>query len=352
MKKLRLFLLAGLCLALLTTLATGAFAQSVAGEWDATMETPGEPSVSKLTLLQDGEKITGKIKGQRGEAQVQGTVKGKEIKFAYAVDYNGNAVPISIAGILDGDTIKGTADIAGGAYQGGWMAKRAGGAAAAQAAQAPAASGNDWEVTITSPQGPNTSTLRYALEGETLKGALVSPRGSLPVQGMLKGSDITVKFTIKFQDNDMPITLTGKVTGDKMGGEADFGGLAQGEWTGQRMAGGAAAPAAAASSAPASGGVSVTGNWNVEVETQAGSGSPSFTLKQEGEKLTGHYKGQLGEADLTGTVKGNQIEFSFKLSGGQVEGTIVYAGTTDGTTMKGKVTLAGLGEGTFTGKKQ
>jgi hypothetical protein len=59
----------------------------------------------------------------------------------------------------------------------------------------------------------------------------------------------------------------------------------------------------------------------------------------------------LGESDLTGTVKGDKIEFSFKVSG-QVEGVVTYTGTTDGKTMKGKVNLAGMGEGTFSGKKQ
>ncbi len=97
--------------------------------------------------------------------------------------------------------------------------------------------------------------------------------------------------------------------------------------------------------------IEVTGAWSVTVETEAGSGNPSFTFKQEGEKLTGRYKGLLGEADLNGTVKADKIEFSFKVSG-QIEGVVTYAGTTDGKTMKGKVSLAGVGEGTFSGKKQ
>ena len=53
----------------------------------------------------------------------------------------------------------------------------------------------------------------------------------------------------------------------------------------------------------------MTGKWVFKVETAAGSGTPTMTFKQEGEKLTGHYSGQLGEADLTGTVKGEAIEF-------------------------------------------
>ena len=57
--------------------------------------------------------------------------------------------------------------------------------------------------------------------------------------------------------------------------------------------------------------VDVTGKWAFAVETGAGTGTPTMTFKQDGEKLTGHYSGQLGEADLTGTVKGQDIEFKF-----------------------------------------
>ena len=95
----------------------------------------------------------------------------------------------------------------------------------------------------------------------------------------------------------------------------------------------------------------VTGKWTFTVETGAGSGTPTMTFKQDGEKLTGQYKGLLGEAALTGTVKENAIEFSFKVSG-DVEGTLVYTGTVDGDTAKGKVKFAELGDGTWSGKKR
>src|SRR6267143_1751568 len=71
----------------------------------------------------------------------------------------------------------------------------------------------------------------------------------------------------------------------------------------------------------------VTGKWAFAVETSAGSGTPTMTFKQDGEKLTGHYSGQLGEADLTGTVKGQDINFQFSVD---AQGTILdflYTGT-------------------------
>jgi len=102
-----------------------------------------------------------------------------------------------------------------------------------------------------------------------------------------------------------------------------------------------------------SGKVDVTGKWVFAVETGAGSGTPTMTFKQDGEKLTGHYSGQLGEAELTGTVKGQDIAFKFTVD---VQGQTLnatYTGTVDSKdSMKGKVELAGLGDGTFTAKRQ
>jgi hypothetical protein len=96
----------------------------------------------------------------------------------------------------------------------------------------------------------------------------------------------------------------------------------------------------------------VTGKWAFNVETSAGAGSPTFTFKQDGEKLTGHYTGTFGEADLTGTVKGNDITFSFTVDAQGTSLKETYTGAVDKDTMKGKLTIEGLGEGTFTAKKQ
>ena len=95
----------------------------------------------------------------------------------------------------------------------------------------------------------------------------------------------------------------------------------------------------------------VAGEGMFTVETQAGTGTPHFSLKQDGSNVTGNYKGQLGEAPVTGTVKGNELTINFKVSPQGSELAVTYVGTVEGDTIKGKVTLGELGEGTFTGKK-
>ncbi len=100
--------------------------------------------------------------------------------------------------------------------------------------------------------------------------------------------------------------------------------------------------------------IDVTGTWSFQVTTSAGSGTPTVTFKQAGETLTGHYSStNLGEADLTGTVRGRDIAFKFT---GSVQGTsvdVAYTGTIESNdAMKGTLDIGGLAQGTFTGKRQ
>jgi hypothetical protein len=97
----------------------------------------------------------------------------------------------------------------------------------------------------------------------------------------------------------------------------------------------------------------ITGKWEFNVQTDAGGGTPSFVFKQTGEKLTGTYTGLFGTAELTGTVKGEAVEFSFEAAIQDQKGKVTYKGKIENaTTMKGDVEFAGLGKGTWTGTKK
>ena len=99
--------------------------------------------------------------------------------------------------------------------------------------------------------------------------------------------------------------------------------------------------------------IDLTGKWDFTVETQAGIGNPKIELKQSGDKLTGHYSGQLGEADLTGTVKGKDVTFTFTANVQGYELKTTYTGTVESKdSLKGTLDIAQVGGGTFTAKKQ
>ena len=96
----------------------------------------------------------------------------------------------------------------------------------------------------------------------------------------------------------------------------------------------------------------VTGVWAFTVTTDQGSGTPTITFKQDGEKLTGKYEGQLGNADLTGTVKGSAITFTFTVDVQGQQAPVTYKGTVEKTAMKGTLDIGGMVNGTFTATKK
>jgi hypothetical protein len=93
----------------------------------------------------------------------------------------------------------------------------------------------------------------------------------------------------------------------------------------------------------------ISGTWTASVELDAGSGAATFVLKQEGDRLSGSYSGALGEAKVTGSIKGNDVEWSFET---EDAGKVVYKGKLEGTSkIKGTAEYGQLGKGTFTAEK-
>lgn len=105
-------------------LTANAEAQSVAGEWDASMSTPGGVRTFKILFQADGDKLTGTVKRPAGDVSLIGTQKADTVTFTYVITYNDHPLEITIFTIVTGDTMKGTADF-GGAGQDEFSAKRA-----------------------------------------------------------------------------------------------------------------------------------------------------------------------------------------------------------------------------------
>ena len=97
----------------------------------------------------------------------------------------------------------------------------------------------------------------------------------------------------------------------------------------------------------------ITGKWTFQVDTDAGSGSPTFVFRQTGEKVSGTYSGLFGTAELAGTVKGDDIEFSFEAGTADQKAKITYKGKIDSAAkMHGTADLGSVGSGTWVGTKQ
>jgi hypothetical protein len=83
--------------------------------------------------------------------------------------------------------------------------------------------------------------------------------------------------------------------------------------------------------------VNVAGTWNVKVTGDAGAADQRIDLKQDGNTISGNFKGPRQSGTIEGTVNGNNIKFRVKAFV-----PIDYVGTVDGDSMKG--TLTGRGK--------
>lgn len=125
MRKLLTVLMAGILSA--TSAATSASAQSaaatstqkqsVAGEWNASYNTPGGARSFRVLLVVDGEKLTGTVKREAGDSPLVGTVKGDSVTFSYSIKYGDNTLALSVAAKVAGDAMKGIVDFAGQAQE-------------------------------------------------------------------------------------------------------------------------------------------------------------------------------------------------------------------------------------------
>lgn len=96
----------------------------------------------------------------------------------------------------------------------------------------------------------------------------------------------------------------------------------------------------------------LSGEWKLNVETQQGSGKPTLTLNQQGDKLLGTYhSGRLGEAPVKGTVSGNAFKFTATGKADGQEVKMNFDGKLDGDAISGTIEMGGLGGGKFSGTR-
>jgi hypothetical protein len=90
----------------------------------------------------------------------------------------------------------------------------------------------------------------------------------------------------------------------------------------------------------------IEGDWKMSIIGE--DISPTYTLIQKGNLLTGTFRAPLGNLPLTGSVtKDKKVSFSAKFGGGSLK----FVGTVDGKTMKGVADLPMKGRKNWTATK-
>ena len=98
-------------------------AADVSGIWDMTVESQQATSHPSITLIQEGEKLTGTYSGQMGESTLQGTLRGNEIRFNVTLKFQDASYVVTYSGMVSEDTMKGSVRF-GEMGTGKWSARR------------------------------------------------------------------------------------------------------------------------------------------------------------------------------------------------------------------------------------
>jgi hypothetical protein len=205
-----------------------------------------------------------------------------------------------------------------------------------------------WEVTFESPQGPATIDATFKQAGESIDGSVTTPLGTIDFTGALINNALTMSSKLDMQGNKLDIAMKAKVLDDTMTGNLVVGGLGEIPWTAKRKQAttsstGATTPEAAPD---------ISGKWDIAMVMSGGGRFGTIaTLKQVGEQVTGSLNGQAGDEPATGTMIGRVLTLHFRAATAQGDAAITMTGELGADGFSGKLTLPGVGDVDWTGKR-
>ncbi len=97
--------------------------------------------------------------------------------------------------------------------------------------------------------------------------------------------------------------------------------------------------------------MAVDGIYRIEIDTPMGKQEAAVTLKTAGDKLTGTAESAMGKNDFNGSVKDNDVSWSFEIASPMGNMKLDFKGKISGNDISGEVSLGGFGNAPFKGKK-
>ena len=209
-------------------------------------------------------------------------------------------------------------------------------------AEKPVDAVGQWAMTVETPSGNFTSTLKLERKGDQLTGVSVGQDAKETKLNDLKLAGKTLTFTedITHEGTDYHLVYTGTIEGDTIQGTFETAGQTM-TWSAKRAAATPAVP------------VSAAGTWKITVQTPNGPRERTLILKQEGSQLSGTVTGPMDQVSTLQDVslKGKELRFtiSFDRNGQTVQRTFIAA--VDGDSLSGSIE-GGDQKLTFTGKRE
>jgi hypothetical protein len=126
MNKVKSLMLLGMAMVLAACASTPPAPKgpNLTGNWVLTTESPMGSQDTDMVVKQTGDQLAGTISSQMGTVEYKGTLTGgKDVAFGFSFEAQGMSMQIDYKGIVDGDTMKGTAKF-GDFGEGAFTAKR------------------------------------------------------------------------------------------------------------------------------------------------------------------------------------------------------------------------------------
>jgi hypothetical protein len=203
--------------------------QDVVGTWNITMTSPQGSHPTTMSIREEAGQLVGTMTGLPGPSPVAVKTSDAGVTMSFSVDYQGQAVPIVMAGKIAGAEIKGTVDYASGAAAGDFSGKKgeAAGTPSASAAGAVSLTGT-W--VIVSAESSSGWSMDLTQEGTTVTGTLKNAGQGIemPLKGTHENGALSLAVV-----GDTAGTLKGAFEGDVLKGRYDVGGNA-GAWSATR----------------------------------------------------------------------------------------------------------------------
>jgi hypothetical protein len=213
-----------------------------------------------------------------------------------------------------------------------------------------------WTSEFDSQIGTQKYTYTFKQDGTNLTGKASSEindqkRETELKEGKVDGDTITFVELMNFQDNEIRITYTGKLTTNlsEINFKRAVGDMANEDIVAKRS------PATAAAQPPTAAGIS--GTWQADFDTQRGLQKYTFTLKQDGTNVTGKASvdtdGEKRESDLKeGGVAGDVVSFVELLSIQDNDIRVVFTGKVAGNEIKFTRAVGDFGSTEATAKRK
>ena len=80
-----------------------------------------------------------------------------------------------------------------------------------------------WDLSIIGPEGPISATATLKQDGDNVTGSIETPQGVAEMKGAIKGTALSMSFTLQTGQGPLEIKVTSEVDGASMKGVIDFG---------------------------------------------------------------------------------------------------------------------------------